>query len=195
MTIETSPRHQLRKKIRQLRNSLTPQQQKSAAEQLCQRLCQHAKIQAAQNISLFLSFDGEINTRPLIETLWQQNKSVYLPVIHPFSTGNLLFLRYTPTTPMVTNRFGIQEPQLNVQTVLPVAELDVIITPLVAFDKSGNRLGMGGGYYDRALKNWQKNQTYPIGIAHDCQLVDRLPAEDWDIPLPEIITPSRGWRW
>ncbi|SUB81426.1 5-formyltetrahydrofolate cyclo-ligase family protein [Pragia fontium] len=195
MTFETSQRHILRKRIRLLRNNLTPQEQSLAATQIHQRLCAHPKIQAAQHISLFLSFDGEINTRPLIETFWQQGKSVYLPVLHPFSRGHLLFLRYTPDTPMITHPFGIQEPRLNVRSVLPVSELDVLITPLVAFDINGNRLGMGGGYYDRTLKNWQQSRNYPIGIAHDCQLVDSLPAEDWDIPLPEIVTPSHCWQW
>lgn len=195
MTFEISQRQILRKRIRQLRNSLTPEQQLSAAQILCQRLCEHPKIKAARTVSLFLSFDGEIDTSPLIQTLWQQNKSLYLPVLHPFSPGHLLFLHYTPNTPMIVHPFGIQEPRLNVQSVLPLSQLDVIITPLVAFDSQGNRLGMGGGYYDRTLKNWQQNGTYPIGIAHDCQQVDALPCEDWDIPLPEIVTPSRHWRW
>lgn len=195
MTFEISARQILRKKVRHLRNSLTPEQQHSAAQMLCQKLCNHPKIKTAQHISLFLSFDGEIDTRPLILALWQQKKSLYLPVLHPFSPGHLLFLHYTPETPMVSHPFGIQEPRLNVQSVLPVSQLDVIITPLVAFDAQGNRLGMGGGYYDRTLKNWRNNGSYPIGVAHDCQQVDALSCEDWDIPLPEIITPSRDWRW
>ncbi|MFV0549226.1 MAG: 5-formyltetrahydrofolate cyclo-ligase [Limnobaculum xujianqingii] len=195
MTFEISARQILRKKVRQLRNSLTPEQQHSAAQMLCQKLCNHPKIKTAQHISLFLSFDGEIDTRPLILALWQQKKSLYLPVLHPFSPGHLLFLHYTPETPMVSHPFGIQEPLLNVQSVLPVSQLDVIITPLVAFDAQGNRLGMGGGYYDRTLKNWRNNGSWPIGVAHDCQQVDALSCEDWDIPLPEIITPSRDWRW
>ncbi|MBK5144442.1 5-formyltetrahydrofolate cyclo-ligase [Budviciaceae bacterium BWR-B9] len=195
MTFEISARQILRKKIRQQRNNLTPEQQHSAAQILCQKLCEHPKIKSAQHISLFLSFDGEIDTRPLIQALWQQNKSLYLPVLHPFSPGHLLFLHYTPETPMISHPFGIQEPRLNVQSVLPVSQLDVIITPLVAFDAQGNRLGMGGGYYDRTLKQWRNNGSWPIGIAHDCQQVEALPCEDWDIPLPEIITPSRDWRW
>ncbi|MCD1127043.1 5-formyltetrahydrofolate cyclo-ligase [Jinshanibacter sp. LJY008] len=196
MTFEISARQILRKKVRQLRNSLTPEQQYLAAQILCQKLCNHPEIKTAQHISLFLSFDGEVDTHPLIQALWQQNKSLYLPVLHPFSPGHLLFLHYTPETPMISHPFGIQEPRLNVQSVLPVSQLDVIITPLVAFDTQGNRLGMGGGYYDRTLKHWRNNNgSYPIGIAHDCQQVDALPYEDWDIPLPEIITPSRDWRW
>ena len=195
MTSEIPSRKKIRQKIRQLRHNLTPQQQQSATEQVLNRLTQHPKIQTARHISLFISFDGEINTRPIVEAFWQQKKSVYLPVLHPFSRGNLLFLHYTPQTTMVAHPFGLVEPKLDVRHVLPVAELDVIITPMVAFDVRGHRLGMGGGYYDRTLEHWQRNQTYPIGIAHDCQRVDLLPSEDWDIPLPEIITPSQSWKW
>lgn len=195
MTSEMPQRKKIRKQIRQLRNSLTLQQQQLAAEKVLNSLLTHPKIQAAQHISVFISFDGEINTRPIIEALWQQEKYVYMPVLHPFSRGNLLFLRYTPQTATIVHPLGLIEPKLNVNNVLPVKDLDVIITPMVAFDEQGNRLGMGGGYYDRTLKNWQHNETYPIGIAHDCQLTKKLPHKSWDIPLPEIITPSYSWKW
>ena len=76
--------------------------------------------------------------------------------------------------------------------VCPVNQLDIIFTPLVAFDSQGNRMGMGGGYYDRTLAHWQTNQTpYPIGLAHNCQLVEQLPVQAWDIPLAQIITPDK----
>lgn len=188
-------RQHLRHTIRQHRQALSPQQQQNAANAANHYLQQHQKIQQAQHIALFLSFDGEINTRPMIDQLWQNNKSVYLPVLHPFSRNHLLFLRYTPETPLVVNPFGIYEPKLDVRHVLPSAQLDVLVTPLVAFDQQGNRLGMGGGYYDRTLKNWQQKNIYPIGLAHNFQLVDDLLIESWDIPLPTIITPDRVWQW
>lgn len=149
----------------------------------------------AQTVALFLSFDGELNTTPLIQSLWQAGKNVYLPVLHPFSPGNLLFLRYTPQSNLVTNRLKILEPKLDVRDVLPLNKLDVLVTPLVAFDETGQRLGMGGGFYDRTLQNWQQHGFYPVGLAHDCQQVETLPVEQWDIPLPAVVTPSRLWQW
>ena len=104
------------------------------------RACAH---KAAHSIAVFLSFDGELDTGPLIEQLWTLGKRVYLPVLHPFSPGHLLFLRYAPETPLVRNRFNILEPRLDVRQVLPLGELDVVLTPLVAFDHTGQRLGMG----------------------------------------------------
>lgn len=191
----STQRQQIRQTIRQARRQLTPEQQKIAAEQAKLNALQHPKIAQAKNIALFLSFDGEINTQPLIDALWQQNKQIYLPVLHPFSAHHLLFLHYHPDSQLVKNRFNITEPPLDVRDVLPPEQLDVMLIPLVAFDSQGQRLGMGGGFYDRTLANWQKSGFYPIGLAHDCQHVEQLPVAHWDIPLPEIITPKKIWRW
>lgn len=186
-------RDQIRRNIRIARRSLSSELQTLDAEKLLQRLIKLDKLQQSENIAISLAFDGEIDTHPFIEWCWKNNKQVYLPVVHPFSKGHLLFLHYTATTEMVANQYGILEPVLDQQQICPVAQLDLIFTPLVAFDKQGNRIGMGGGYYDRTLAPWFDSQTgpYPIGLAHDCQLVEQLPIESWDVPLPEIITPAK----
>ncbi|MEY8216611.1 MAG: 5-formyltetrahydrofolate cyclo-ligase [Colwellia sp.] len=182
----------LRKKVRLRRQQLSSKEQLQASEKLLLRLSSHKKVQAAQSIALYLSNDGELDTHLFIKWCWQQNKKVFLPVIHPFCPGHLLFLQYEECTPMIKNCYGITEPKLNVATVCPINQLDMLCTPLVAFDNTGARLGMGGGFYDRALANWHaKSMPYPIGIAHNCQQVEHIPTEYWDIPLPEIITPTR----
>ncbi|RJT41556.1 5-formyltetrahydrofolate cyclo-ligase [Rahnella woolbedingensis] len=190
-----SARQTLRTEIRQRRNNLTAEQQSHFALQAAERVVTHPKIQSAKTISVFLSFDGELDTKPLIDRFWREGKQLCLPVLHPFSAGNLLFLRYTPDTPLVRNRLKILEPQLDVTQVIPLSQLDVILTPLVAFDSTGQRLGMGGGFYDRTLEHWQECGPYPIGLAHDCQHVDALPVEHWDVPLPAVITPGKIWTW
>ncbi|WP_324020916.1 5-formyltetrahydrofolate cyclo-ligase [Pantoea sp. JZ29] len=188
-------RQAIRQHVRHLRRALTPEQQHTAAEQLAEHVINFAPVSDAQNVALFLSVDGEINTRPLIAKLWQQNKRVYLPVLHPFSAGHLLFLRYTPETPLSPNKLRIPEPPLDIRHMVTLDELDVMMVPLVAFDRSGQRLGMGGGFYDRTLQNWKQHAFLPVGIAHDCQLVDSLPVAAWDIPLPAVLTPSTLWLW
>ncbi|GKW03220.1 5-formyltetrahydrofolate cyclo-ligase [Pectobacterium carotovorum subsp. carotovorum] len=190
-------RQQIRQAVRQQRRLLTPEQQSRFAQQASERIMAHPKIIQAESVAVFLSFDGELDTHPLIQQMWLQGKRVYLPVLHPFRTGYLLFLRYAPDTKLVRNRLKIMEPCLDIRHVLPLPQLDVLLTPLVAFDHQGQRLGMGGGFYDRTLqyRNQMSRGPYPIGLAHDCQQVDALPMESWDIPLPEIITPSRHWQW
>ncbi|WP_333880163.1 5-formyltetrahydrofolate cyclo-ligase [Atlantibacter hermannii] len=190
-----STRQQIRQQIRLRRKSLTHEQQTQAAQQAAARMMGFAPVVEAQTVAAFLSFDGELDTRPLIEGLWRAGKKVYLPVLHPFSAGNLLFLRYFPDSDLLLNHFKIHEPALDVRHVLPLNKLDVLITPLVAFDTTGQRLGMGGGFYDRTLQNWRAHGLFPVGYAHDCQQVDALPVEEWDIPLPAVITPTTTWQW
>ncbi|UYU31357.1 5-formyltetrahydrofolate cyclo-ligase [Siccibacter colletis] len=193
--LPASSRQEIRKHIRQLRRTLTAEQQTHFAEQAADRMMAYAPMLLAHTVAVFLSFDGELDTRPLIDRLWRAGKRVYLPVLHPFSPGNLLFLHYHPESELVVNRLNISEPELDVRDVLPLERLDVLVTPLVAFDTQGQRLGMGGGFYDRTLQNWQQHGLQPVGYAHDCQQVDALPSEEWDIPLPAVVTPSRLWVW
>lgn len=186
-------RQQIRQQIRQRRRALTPEQQTQFALHAADRMMAYPPVLLAQTVAVFLSFDGELDTRPLIDQLWRAGKRVYLPVLHPFSPGNLLFLHYHPSSDLVVNRLNIREPKLDVRDVLPLSQLDVLVTPLVAFDAAGQRLGMGGGFYDRTLQNWRQHRLQPVGYAHDCQQVDALPTEQWDIPLPAVITPSKTW--
>lgn len=177
----------IRHVIREKRRQLSPTERLVAEQQIYKKVTNHPAIASANNIALFLSFDGEINTKPLIEYFWQQNKSVYLPIIHPFVINHLLFLNYTPQTPLIKNQFGILEPSLNVLNVLPYQQLDIIFTPLVAFDDRGYRMGMGRGYYDRLLAHYQTHDILPIGLAFACQKVEKITNQPWDICLPEII--------
>lgn len=193
----TFSRCEFRQIIRQKRNKLSANTQHQASLDLVSQFSSLPLLATNQHIALYLSADGEIDTTPLIEFLWSIGKQTYLPVLHPFSKGQLLFLHYTPQTLMTTNRFNIAEPKLNQTLICPVKQLDLICTPLVAFDRHGHRLGMGGGYYDRTLEPWFKNVDGPksIGLAHDCQYVEKLPIEHWDVPLPKIVTPSKVWDW
>lgn len=190
-------RAQIRSQIRSTRRDLSGQQQQQDAAKLLQQLIHHKKVLNAQKIAVSLAHDGEIDTLEFIKWCWENNKQVYLPVVHPFSKGHLLFLKYTTDSEMLINKYGIYEPKLEQSQTCPLSELDIIFTPLVAFDQYGNRIGMGGGYYDRMLAPWFKNKNgaYPIGLAHDCQQIEKLPIEKWDIPLPEIITPSNHYQW
>lgn len=184
----------LRQKIRDLRKSISPELHAHYSSQLIDQFSKNERIRNAESVALYISVDGEIDTHGVIEWCLAKGKKVALPVIHPFSKGQLLFLKYDKNTVMNPNRYNIPEPELNVQNVVPLNHIDIIFTPLVAFDNQGNRLGMGGGYYDRTLQFYQqgKKGPYPIGLALDIQEVENLPTDTWDVPLPEIITPTRN---
>lgn len=212
MQITTSDeKSKLRKATRLKRKALTSEEQHQAASLMQQKLSRHEKVIPAKKIALYLTNDDELDPMPFIQWCWENGKQVYIPVLHPFCIGHILFLHFDHNTPMIRNKYGILEPKLDVTYICPMENLDIIFTPLVAFTESCNRLGMGGGFYDRTLANWftqhmnssippTETQTfpiqtpvnfYPIGIAHDCQQVDEIPTELWDIPLPEIITPTK----
>lgn len=190
-----SDRQNIRRAMFCLRQSLTQAQQRQAAEHVTEKALNFSLIRQAKTLALYFSVNDELDTHPLITQLWQQKKQLYLPVLHPFARGQLLFFRYDPASPLKLNRFGIPEPYLNLRHLLPLNLLDVVFIPLVGFDNEGHRLGMGGGFYDRTLQRCQQYHFTTIGLAYDCQYVERLPYTDWDVPLSVVITPSKLWQW
>lgn len=197
MTTKSPQRQQLRQHIRRARQQLSQAEQQSAAVTLAQLVLSAKEIQRANTIALYLSNDGELDTLPLIHALWRHGKQVALPVLHLFTPGHLLFQRYEATTPLRPNKYGIAEPVPNITELVLLEQLDLICLPLVAFDASGNRLGMGGGFYDRTLAPLAAMPAPPqlMGLAHQCQQVNAVPIEAWDVPLPVIATPSHLWRF
>lgn len=184
-------RAEIRQIIRQKRNALSPQLQTNAATLISDKIIQLVKPNDV--VALYLANDGEISPNLTISQLQKNKVTTLLPVMHSFNKGYLNFQTYSKNTSMVKNSFAILEPQLNAQQTYNLSKINYIFMPLVAFDISGNRLGMGGGFYDRTLSKIDTLETKPklIGLAHDCQQVDELPNQPWDIPLDFIITPSK----
>lgn len=186
-------RNECRQAYRKKRQALSTQQQSIAASGILQTCITSTSLEQAKTIACYIANDGEIDPRAIIDFCWQHGKSVLLPVLHPFSQGHLLFVEYHPDSPSRANCYGIKEPIVTSTNLCPLANIDLILTPLVAFDSKGNRLGMGGGYYDRTLApiNRDSLPTQLIGLAHTCQQTDTLLTDSWDIPLHGIVTPNR----
>ena len=178
-------RRELRDVLRQRRRALSMEQQKAAGRGLCNVLIDSGMLANRQRIALYLANDGEIDPAQLQRYLWGENKNCYLPVV--VDRHEMGFVEYRSDTQLVANRFGIYQPSLSGATILSPGQLDLILLPLTGFDLSGARLGMGGGFYDRALAVAEERPTL-IGLAHECQKVDKIPAESWDVPLCAIAT-------
>lgn len=198
-SVTQATRQQLRRTFRAKRQALTPLQQTQASKGLLNTLITHSVLDSVQHLALYLPNDGELDPTRLIHYAWQNGINTYLPVLHPFHKKSLLFVAYTADTLMHANKFGIPEPHIECLNICPAQQLDLILTPLVAFDAAGNRMGMGGGFYDRTLApiyaqnpQFQDNHPRLIGVAHDCQEMDSVPTESWDIPLQAILTPTRA---
>ena len=188
----------LRQDIREKRRALSDVEREHAAYLLCERVASSRIFQRSKHIAFYLTNDGEIDLSLLIEHAWQQGKHCYLPVLAEPNTRRLWFIPYTPDTKLKTNRFGIPEPIHSSSSRLrKTLSLDLILMPLVAFDKQGNRMGMGGGFYDRTLaflkqrKNWHKPNL--LGVAYEFQKQQQLETNQWDIPLQAIATENHWY--
>lgn len=184
-------RRAIRRQMRRLRRALSPEQQAQAARELKRHLSNHPLFLRAQSVALYLANDGEIDPLPLARLLWQRGRRCYLPVLHPVLENQLWFYEFTPDTQLRPNRYRILEPVIERQARRPAWSLSLILMPLVAFDDAGNRLGMGGGYYDRTFaflrrRAWLRPRL--VGLAHDFQRVECLDSRDWDVPLDAVAT-------
>ncbi|ESR01011.1 MULTISPECIES: 5-formyltetrahydrofolate cyclo-ligase [Stutzerimonas stutzeri subgroup] len=186
----------LRRKLRHARRQLTPAQQRLAARRLYRQLAQHPRFRRARHIALYLPNDGEIDPRLLLQAAQRRGKATYLPVLNPWPRTRMVFQRIEPGEQLRRNRFGILEPVIRTARQRRVWALDLLLMPLVGFDGKGGRLGMGGGFYDRSLayRAMRKKSHKPtlLGLAHECQRVDRLPLESWDVALQATVT-DQGW--
>ncbi|WLI12868.1 MULTISPECIES: 5-formyltetrahydrofolate cyclo-ligase [Pseudomonas] len=190
------PRPQLRRMLRKARRALTPSQQREAARGLYKQLARHPLFRRAKHISLYLPTDGEIDPRLLMRAAQRRGKATYLPVLSAWPRTKMVFQRIRPGEKLKPNRFRIPEPLHNIARQRKVWALDLVLLPLVGFDDVGGRLGMGGGFYDRSLaylarrKNWRKPTL--LGLAHECQKVQRLAQASWDVPLQGTVT-DKAW--
>jgi 5-formyltetrahydrofolate cyclo-ligase len=189
-------RTQLRKCLRQARNALPPARQRAAAQGLYRQLSHHPLFRRARSIALYLPNDGEIDPRPLLRCAQKRGKQTYLPVLSPWPRTKMVFQRVRAGERLRPNRFRIAEPLSRVRWQRKVWTLDLVLLPLVGFDEYGGRLGMGGGFYDRSLAYRARRTTWHkptlLGLAHECQKVDRLQQAGWDVPLQGTVT-DRRW--
>ena len=190
-------RPQLRRMLRKARRALTPSEQHRAALCLYRQLAQHPLFRRAKHFSLYLPTDGEIDPRLLLRAAQRRGKATYLPVLSAWPRTKMVFQRVRPGEKLRPNRFRILEPRANICQQRKVWALDLVLLPLVGFDDAGGRLGMGGGFYDRSLayltrrQNWRKPTL--LGLAHECQKVERLVQASWDVPLAGTVTDKRWY--
>lgn len=192
-----SARSDQRKQLRAQRRALTESERQERSASVCRELARQPEFRTSKRVAAYLPTDGEVETAALIELAGNMGKQVYLPVLIPYCANRLWFARYEPGTQLVTNRYGIAEPDIvHRQRIAPHA-LDLVLAPLVGFDRTGHRLGMGGGFYDRSFayllsrKYWHKPRL--VGLAYDFQQLPRLPAQPWDVPLSAVATDT-GWH-
>jgi 5-formyltetrahydrofolate cyclo-ligase len=191
----TNSKKQIRIEMRQRRRRLTREQQDAAAISLKKNIFQLHGIAGTRRIGAYLANDGEIDPLPAMLEWNRRGQKCFLPILFPGQKPRLRFASFSIGSRMFLNRFGILEPCVGQRACLDISQLDWIFVPLVAFDSSGHRLGMGGGYYDASLtslrsrNHWRKPRL--VGLAHEFQRIDNLAVDAWDIPLHGILTNER----
>lgn len=177
----------LRTKLREQRSQLNADFCKTAAKQVADRLKSSALLQSTQHIAYYWPMQNELDPTPLMQEL--HSSIHYLPVLDS-KTKVLQFHSHQENGVMIINKLGIPEPSTNNPSIL-ASELEVVLLPLLGFDLKGNRLGMGGGYYDHSfafLNNTEKKKPILMGLAYDFQKLDNIPSEAWDVKLDYVAT-------
>ncbi len=192
MTTPQLDRNAIRRLVRERRRALGSRERSHLSAQLAANITRSSLFRNGRTLAIYLPNDGEVDLTPVAHAAWSTGKQCFLPVLSPLYHNRLWFAPYKPDTPLVDNRFGIPEPDANWNAMRPIWSLDLLLMPLVAFDLQGNRLGMGGGFYDRTLAylshrgTWRK--PHLIGTAFELQRFAALPNEPWDVPLEGVIT-------
>ncbi len=187
--------------IRQLKRAqrrlLSNTVQLQHAQALYQNIIKEKIWRCSQHIALYLANDGEIDPYLFIDHARLLGKKIYLPILAPLK-NSLYFAPYEAGQHLKFNRFNIAEPVCHPSKWKTAGQLDLLLLPLVAFDTHGNRMGMGGGFYDRTLAYLQHRRFWKkptlVGLAHEIQKVEQLNTQRWDIPLEYIITEKRCYR-
>ena len=182
---------QLRNQLKRQRSQQTKQQQSQRSKQIANNLSQSSVYSTAKHVALYLPVNGEADPRSLVSGNTDPERKFYLPVLSPTGNKQLLFHQWDKNTQFTNNIYGIPEP-ITSNSSFPATQLDLVIMPLLGFDTQGNRLGMGGGYYDRtfAFKLADKaiNKPLLVAYAYAFQECNKLYAQSWDVPFDYYST-------
>jgi 5-formyltetrahydrofolate cyclo-ligase len=166
---------------------MTAYEKNEASEKIVGTVVRSSLFRRAKLIACYLPMQDEVDTWQLIRRAWRMKKRIFAPVVE--KNFVMKFCEVTPESTLAPNRYGLAEPQNG--KIIPARQLDLVVTPVVAFDDQCNRIGMGGGYFDRTFSFLRMRQHlfHPklIGLAFACQRVDKIVANPWDIRVFRII--------
>ena len=177
----------LQRKSRAARVGMTNAEREIASEKIVKTVFRSSSFQRARLIACYVPTHEEVDTWLLIERAWRMKKRIFAPVVNKNSA--MQFCEITAESELFLNPYGLSEPREG-EFIAPRA-LDLVVTPVVAFDNDGNRIGMGGGYFDRTFSflRHRKHLFHPklVGVAFACQRVEKIAANPWDIRVFRVI--------
>ncbi|MEE4216213.1 MAG: 5-formyltetrahydrofolate cyclo-ligase [Xanthomonadales bacterium] len=182
----------LRQKLRMQRAGIDENRRAELDHAINSALLEHARTARLSDIAAFLAFDGEPDLSPALRELEQSGITLALPVVNEIAgRSHMTFREWTGDCKLAPNRYGILEPQGTAE--IPLLRFDLVLVPLVGWDRSGGRLGMGASFYDRAFQPFAQNpRPVRMGVAYSAQESREIPIDPWDIPLHCVLT-EKGW--
>jgi 5-formyltetrahydrofolate cyclo-ligase len=182
-----------RRRLRALRTALSPDERLAAERAIAAALRRLRVFRRGRRVAAYLAMPGEVNLAAAIEAALAAGCILYVPRVTNRRRATMAFVPLQRGTPLRANAYGIAEPAQAARERLPPLRLDVVLMPVVGFDRNGNRLGMGAGYYDRALgrlreraRPWRRPRL--VGLAFACQEVEAIVPSRWDVPLDVVVT-------
>jgi 5-formyltetrahydrofolate cyclo-ligase len=197
MTVTVSGRPALRREMRSKRRALSSGEAADASAAIVGRLVRLAAFRRARSVAGYWPIDGEPDIREALIIALAHGAAALLPVLGRPDEGGMRFARWRPGTPLLCNRYGIPEPASVGRRYHPALGIDLVICPLVAFDRRGHRLGLGGGYYDRTFApviGRHRPWAPIVGVAYEHQRVPAIVTAPWDVTLDMVVTERRVWR-
>jgi 5-formyltetrahydrofolate cyclo-ligase len=182
----------LRKQLLAARAGLGPDERREAGRLIRDALLELPALQMAGTVAAYYSVGAEPDTRGLVYALWKRGTYVLLPLLR--TDGDLDWASYEGPDSLVPGPRGLREPGEPLRGIEAVARADVVLAPALAVDHAGNRLGRGGGSYDRALA--RVGPLIPvIALVYDAELLGHVPAEPHDTPVRAVVRPGSGISW
>ena len=177
-----------RKNALRARRSMSDSERQIASMTIARRVIRSRHFAAAHTVACYLPMSDEVDPREIIARGWRANKRIFCPVTR--KNGAMDFRELRPDTTLLRNDYGLWEP-VNSEVISP-RQLDLVVTPLVAFDRQNNRIGMGGGYFDRCFAFLRHRRMWIspklVGVAFACQEVDEISPNPWDVPLYAVCS-------
>lgn len=190
MTVATDQRTQTRKQLAERRRMLAPAERMNAARGLRESLEQLPDFLVDERIAGYWATDGELPLNLAIAPLNRRGQQYHLPVVR--AERQLGFAAWHSDGPLQPNRYGIPEPVADADALLLPQQLDIVLVPLLGFDREGNRLGFGGGFYDASFsflgENPRPAQPLLVGVGYAFQELPRIDTQPWDIRLDYVAT-------
>ena len=187
----SDPRDRLRREIRKRRAALPAATRIEAADALAERIAELPELITDDRIAGYWAVHGELPLHRVVTAMVRRGAQYHLPVV--CDGQRLRFAPWAPGKPLAPNRFGIPEPAIkSTRAAVAPDNMELVLVPLLAFDRRGNRLGSGAGYYDRSFAflraGERPREPLLVGIAYGFQEVEQLQPQPWDVKLDFVCT-------